>query len=111
MTTRTRRTPKAPALQNIPLRTKAGSAIREALTPRDTVDVDYAAVEKRVEHSMTITPAMVAIRRAQYIEELRRISPNQPPSWYEYQADRQPMLRNPSAYPWQYAGISPEEKS
>ncbi len=48
----TGRTPRGPALQNIPLRTEMGRQLREAFTTRPVLNVDYASLEKRVEEEM-----------------------------------------------------------
>lgn len=46
----TRRTPSAPAIQNIPLRTAEGRALAEALRRRLAVfDFDYATLELRIQ--------------------------------------------------------------
>jgi DNA polymerase-1 len=37
-----------PALQNIPIRTETGQALREAFTPRIYLQADYSAIEARV---------------------------------------------------------------
>lgn len=52
--------------------------------------------------SQSITPSVIAIRKREYIDQLRRVSPDQPESWYRRQADLQPMFQNPEKYPWQF---------
>jgi hypothetical protein len=60
--------------------------------------------------SEPIPPEIVAAARREYIAELRRRSPEQPESWYERQADSQPMFRHPERYPWQFAHLMPRAR-